>query len=142
MKVDIVNRWHEMASQLRSVLRLFASFTFMLHGTSKLFAFPAGSGKGGTVQLISEIGLAGVLEAFGGGLLFIGLFTRPVALLLSGEMAVAFFQVHFPRSFWPTVGGGELALIYCFLWLYFSAAGAGTWSVDAFIDRNRSKTHS
>ena len=78
-----------------------------------------------------------MLETFGGILLILGLFTRPVAFLLSGEMAVAFFQVHFPRNFWPIISGGELAMVYCFVWLYFSAAGAGPWSADEFIRRRR-----
>lgn len=68
---------------------------------------------------------------FGGALLLLGLFTRPVAFLLAGEMAVAYFQFHFPKSFWPTVNGGVSAALYCFIWLYFWAAGAGPWSVDA-----------
>ena len=99
----------------------------------KLFSFPAGMGQG--VNLFSQMGLAGILEAFGGGLMLIGLFTRPVAFILAGEMAVALFQVHFPRSFWPIISGGELAMVYCFVWLYLSAAGAGPWSIDAIIHR-------
>jgi putative oxidoreductase len=108
---------------------------FMLHGTMKLFAFPAGMGNGIHFNLASQMGLAGVLEAIGGGLILIGLFTRPVAFVLSGEMAVAFFQVHFPRSFWPTMSGGELAIAYCFLWLYYSASGPGPWSIDTILNR-------
>jgi putative oxidoreductase len=105
---------------------------FMLAGTMKLFAFPAGiPPHGGTVRLLSQAGLAGVLETLGGGLLLLGLFTRPVAFLLSGEMAVAYFQFHAPRGFWPVLNGGEPAALFCFLWLYFSAAGAGPWSLDA-----------
>jgi putative oxidoreductase len=106
----------------------------------KLFAFPAGMGRGGmTVHLFSQMGLAGVLETFGGLLLLFGLFTRPVAFILAGEMAVAFFQVHFPRSFWPIISGGELAMVYCFVWLYFSAAGAGPWSADEYLRRRSEK---
>lgn len=134
----IAELWNRFSPQLRSVLRIAAAFTFTLHGTMKLFAFPAGLGPNNmTVKLISEGGLAGVLETFGGILLILGLFTRPVAFLLSGEMAVAFFQVHFPRNFWPIISGGELAMVYCFVWLYFSAAGAGPWSADEFIRRRR-----
>jgi len=70
-------------------------------------------------------------RVFGGGLILPGLFTRPVAFVLSGEMAVAYFQFHFPQSFWPTINGGIPAVLYCFFWLYFSAAGAGAWSLDA-----------
>jgi putative oxidoreductase len=79
---------------------------------------------------MSELGLAAILETFGGGLLLAGLFTRPIALLLAGEMAVAYFQFHFPRGFWPVMNGGMEAVLFCFVWLYFSAAGAGPWSVD------------
>lgn len=129
---NLFAKWLAWAPRLKSVLRIVAAATFMLHGTMKLFAFPAAlSPKGGTVALISQIGLAGVLETFGGALLVLGLFTRPVAFLLSGEMAVAYFQVHFPRSLWPVLNGGAEALVFCFIWLYFSAAGAGPWSLDA-----------
>src|SRR2546426_12845193 len=98
----------------------------------KLFAFPMGvPPNGGTVPLLSEFGLAGILETFGGALLLVGLFTRPVAFLLSGEMAVAYFQVFAAVSFWPIVNNGITPVLYCFVWLYFSAAGAGPWSLDA-----------
>jgi putative oxidoreductase len=108
----------------------------MSSGTMKLFAFPAGvPPNGGTVPLVSEFGLGGVLEVFGGALLVLGLFTRPVAFLLAGEMAVAYFQFHFPGSFWPTINNGVAAVIYCFLWLYFSAAGPGPWSLDAVREK-------
>jgi len=121
-----------MAPYLQSTLRIMAAFMFMLAGTSKLFAFPAGMPPDGrTAQLLSQIGIGGVLEAFGGALLLLGLFTRPVAFLLAGEMAVAYFQFHFPNGFWPTLNGGVPAVLYCFVWLYFSAAGAGPWSLDA-----------
>ncbi len=82
------------------------------------------------MPLVSQMGLGAVLEVFGGGLLLVGLFTRPVAFLLAGEMAVAYFQFHFPLSFWPTINQGVPAVLYCFLWLYFSATGPGAWSVD------------
>lgn len=128
----IVARWSGWAPRLQSVLRIVAAGTFMLHGTMKLFAFPVGiPPHGGTVPLMSELGLAAILETFGGGLLLAGLFTRPIALLLAGEMAVAYFQFHFPRGFWPVMNGGMEAVLFCFVWLYFSAAGAGPWSVDA-----------
>jgi len=79
---------------------------------------------------MSQMGLGAILEAFDGGLLLVGLFTRPVAFLLAGEMAVAYFQFHAPQGFWPTMNGGVLAVL-CFIWLYFSAAGAGPWSLDS-----------
>jgi putative oxidoreductase len=105
---------------------------FMLAGSTKLFAFPAGiPPNGGTVVLLSQLGVGAVMEVFGGGLLLLGLFTRPVAFLLSGERAVAYFQFHFPHGIWPVMNGGVPAVLYCFLWLYFSASGAGPWSLDA-----------
>jgi len=114
------------------VLRVVAASMFILSGTMKLFAFPAGvPPDGGTIPLMSQIGLGAILEAFGGGLLLVGLFTRPVAFLLAGEMAVAYFQFHAQQGFWPTMNGGVPAVLYCFIWLYFSAGGAGPWSLDS-----------
>jgi putative oxidoreductase len=103
----------------RSILRIAAAGMFMLPP------------DGATARLISQIGIGGVLEVVGGGLLLIGLFTRPAAFILSGEMAVAYFQFHAPQSIWPTMNGGVAAALYCFVWLYFSAAGPGPWSIDA-----------
>lgn len=129
---DIATKWPAWAPQLRSVLRIVAASIFIVSGTMKLFAFPAGiPPDGGTVELMSQIGIGAILELFGGALLLVGLFTRPVAFVLSGEMAVAYFQFHFPQNFWPTINGGIPAILYCFIWLYFSAAGAGPWSLDA-----------
>jgi putative oxidoreductase len=128
----LVTKWSSYESYLRSLLRIVAAFMFTLAGTSKLFAFPVGMPPhGGTAKLASQIGVGGAMEVVGGILLLLGLFTRPVAFLLAGEMAVAYFQFHFPHSFWPTVNGGVPAALYCFLWLYFSAAGAGPVSLDA-----------
>lgn len=127
----LVRKWSALEPRLRSVLRVVAAFMFMLAGTSKLFAFPVAMPKGGTASLMSQVGVGGVLEVFGGALLLLGLFTRPVAFLLAGEMAVAYLQFHLPRGFWPTVNGGVSAALYCFVWLYFSAAGPGPWSLDA-----------
>jgi len=129
---EIVTKWSTWAPRLQSVLRIVAAFLFMQAGSMKLFAFPAGiPPNGGTVPLMSELGLGACLEMFGGGLLLLGLFTRPVAFVLSGEMAVAYFQFHFPKGFWPVMNGGVPAVLDCFIWLYFSAAGAGPWSLDA-----------
>jgi len=129
---NLVSKWSAWAPRFQSVLRIVAAFMFMLAGTMKLFAFPAGMPpKGGTVELMSQIGIGGILEVFGGALLLLGLFTRPVAFLLAGEMAVAYFQFHFPQGFWPIMNSGVAAVLYCFVWLYFSAAGAGPWSLDA-----------
>jgi putative oxidoreductase len=119
---------------LRSILRIVAAFMFLLHGTQKLFAFPAAAG-GGTAELGSLMWFAGVLELVGGALLLVGLFTRPVAFVLAGQMAVAYFMAHAPQSFWPTVNQGEPAVLYCFLWLYFFVAGAGAISLDRLRDR-------
>ena len=129
---NIVSKWQSWAPQLRSILRIVAVFLFMQVGTAKLFAFPAAiMPDGGTAPIGSLPGIAGALEVFGGLLLLVGLFTRPVAFLLSGEMAVAYFHSHAPQGFWPILNQGTDAVLYCFLWLYFSAAGAGPWSLDA-----------
>ena len=127
-------KWAARAPELRSLLRIAAAFMFMLAGTSKLLGFPTGP-KGGHIALLSQIGIGAVLETFGGALLLLGLFTRPVAFLLAGEMAVAYFQFHAPKAFWPVVNGGVSAALYCFVWLYFSAAGPGPWSLDAKLRR-------
>jgi putative oxidoreductase len=114
------------------VLRIVAALLFMLAGAMKLFGFPAGMPPdGSTARLLSEAGFGGVLEVFGGAFVLVGLCTRPVAFVLSGEMAVAYFQFHFPQGFWPVMNGGSPAALFCFVWLYFSAAGAGPWSLDA-----------
>jgi putative oxidoreductase len=129
---NLIAKWSAWGPQLRSVLRMVAAAIFILSGTMKLFAFPAGMPPdGGTAPLMSQIGIGGVLEVVGGALLLVGLFTRPVAFVLAGEMAVAYFQFHFPLGFWPTMNGGIPAILYCFLWLYFSASGPGAWSLDA-----------
>ena len=96
---------------LRSVLRVVAAFLYMLHGTQKLFGFPA-EGPSQTVPLLSQMGLAGVLETFGGLLILLGLFTRPVAFVLAGEMAVAYFQAHAPQGFFPILNRGELPVLF------------------------------
>jgi putative oxidoreductase len=121
-----------------SVLRIVAALIYMQHGSQKLFGLPPTGAPGGSGPLVlfSQTGLAGVLEFFGGMLLLIGLFTRPVAFILSGEMAVAYFQVHAPRAFLPIVNRGELAVVLCFLFLYFAFAGAGSWSVDDVVARS------
>ena len=137
----ITDRWIASTPQLLGILRIAAAVTFMLAGTTKIFAFPAGiPPKGDTVQLMTEIGIGGLLEVFGGGMLLIGLFTRPVAFVLSGEMAVAYFQFHFPHGFWPVMNGGVPALLYCFVWLYFSCAGGGSWSIDAILLKRRQRS--
>ncbi len=137
---EIIGKWIGLAPYLKSILRIVAAFIFILAGTSKLFAFPIGMPPdGGTAKLLSEIGIGGVLEVVGGALLLLGFFTRPVAFILSGEMAVAYFQFHFPQGFWPTLNGGVTAIIYCFVWLYFSAASPGTWSIDEWRAKRQHK---
>src|SRR5262249_55417678 len=119
------------APYLQSALRMAAAFTFMAHGTQKLFAIPVGP----RFALISVMGASGVLETVGGLLILLGLFTRPVAFVLAGEMAYAYVTAHMPRGTWPIANGGELAVLYGFLWLFLSAAGPGPISVDALRRR-------
>ena len=138
MDSGVVSRWRSWAPYLLSILRIVAAFLFIQVGTAKLFAFPAAiMPNGGTAPVASLPGIAGVLETFGGALLLVGLFTRPVAFLLSGEMAFAYFLGHAPQGFWPVLNQGALAALYCFLFLYVSAAGAGPWSLDALRHRGR-----
>ena len=115
--------------RLLSVLRIVSALLFMQHGSQKLFGFPPSPQLSGPLPPL--LLTAGVMEFFGGVLLLLGLFTRPVAFLLSGEMAVAYFSSHAPRGLWPVLNGGELSVLYCFLFLYLSVAGGGAWSVDA-----------
>lgn len=130
--MNLLVKWSSSGPYLHSVLRIVAALMFVQAGTMKLFAFPIGvPPNGGTVEWMSQVGFGAMLEVVGGALLALGLFTRPVAFVLSGEMAVAYFQFHFPNGFWPVENGGMSAALYCFVWLYFSAAGAGPWSLDA-----------
>lgn len=118
------------APRLRSIFRIVLALLFLAHGLVKLFGFPVGA-QPGQVPLASLFGIAAILELVGGAALLVGLFTRPVAFLLSGQMAIAYFMVHAPQSFFPVLNGGELAIIYCFAFLYLASAGAGPWSLDA-----------
>ena len=115
--------------QLRSILRIVVGFTFSLHGWQKLFGLFGGIG-GHRLAPTSMLGVAGLIETIGGALIILGLFTRPVAFLLSGEMAIGYFRTHAPHGFWPIVNGGELAVLYCFVYLWLAAAGPGPWSID------------
>jgi putative oxidoreductase len=119
---------------LRSLLRIVAGFTFSLHGYQKFFGWFGGLG-GARAPLDSLMGVAGVLETFGGALIILGLFTKPVAFVLSGQMAVAYFQVHIHINFWPLLNMGEITVLYCFLFLWLSVAGAGPWSLDRVFGR-------
>jgi len=133
---NLIEKWQSFSPYFQGLLRIFAAFMFTTAGTMKLFAFPMGiPPNNGTVQLISQMGLAGVLETFGGLLLLLGLYTRPVAFILAGEMAVAYFQAHFPQNFWPIINGGQPAILYCFIWLFLSAAGAGAFSIDSLLKK-------
>jgi putative oxidoreductase len=122
--------------RLLSVLRIITGFLFMAHGAQKLFGFLAPPGMP-AASMGSLMWVAGVLELFGGLLILIGLFTRPVAFILSGMLAVAYFMAHAPSGFWPLQNKGELAVLYCFVFLFFAAAGGGVWSVDWCIRRGR-----
>ena len=121
----------------RSLLRIVAGFTFSLHGMQKILGLFGGmGGRGATASIGSLPWIAGCLELVGGVLLIMGLLTTPVAFILSGEMAVAYFRAHFPQGFFPLVNHGELAALYCFIFLYLSVAGPGPLSLDA-IARNK-----
>lgn len=124
---DTLSIW---APRVLSILRIVIGMLFLAHGLVKLFGFPVGA-QPGQVPLASLFGLAGLLELVGGAAIVLGLFTRPIAFILSGEMAVAYFMAHAPQGFFPVLNGGELAIIYSFAFLYFAAAGAGPWSLDA-----------
>jgi putative oxidoreductase len=125
---DLNSFYSKWAPRILSVLRIVTAFLFMEHGGQKLFGFPAPFPV--PISLLSLLGVAGILELFGGLLLLLGLFTRPVAFLLSGEMAVAYFMVHAPQRFWPLLNRGEPAVLYCFIFLYLFVAGGGSWSLD------------
>jgi putative oxidoreductase len=116
-----------------SLLRIVAGILFIEHGTQLVFGWPPTTAMRVPVSLMSALGVAGLLEVFGGIAFTLGLLTRPVAFVLSGEMAVAYFTAHFPRSFFPANNGGDPAVLFCFLYLYFMFAGAGPWSLDAKI---------
>jgi putative oxidoreductase len=117
-----------------AVLRIVTALLYIEHGTQKLFGFPAGDNP--PAELISLMGFAGVLEFGGGILILVGLFTRPVAFILSGQMAAAYFMAHAPQAFFPALNGGDAAVLFCFVFLYLVFAGAGAWSVDAMRARN------
>jgi len=128
----MIERWKSWSPQLLSILRIVIAFLFIQYGTTKWFAFPAAiMPGGGTAAAWSLPWIAAVLEVIGGSLLLFGLFTRPVAFILAGEMAVAYFLGHAGQGFWPILNQGAPAVFYCFAFLYFSAAGPGPWSLDA-----------
>ena len=133
MAVAFSTAW---APQLRSILRIVVGLMFMLHGTQKLLSFPDPSmpvnpnGPG-------FLKVAGIIELVCGALVAVGLLTSIAAILASGEMAIAYFKVHAPNGFWPTMNQGEMAVLYCFVFLYLAFAGPGPWSLDALLFRRR-----
>ena len=123
--------------RMLSVLRIVTGLLFLEHGTGKLLGFPPSDHAAPT--LLSLIGVQGALELIGGFLILIGLFTRPVAFVLAGDMAVAYFMAHAPKSFFPTLNGGQLAILFCFVFLYLAVAGGGKWSADELLARSRAQ---
>ncbi|MBI1938671.1 MAG: DoxX family protein [Ignavibacteriales bacterium] len=132
----IFDKWKTFAPYFQSALRIISALIFITAGTMKLFAFPMGMPPdGSTAEFMTQVWIGGFLEVFGGLLIVIGFYTRPAAFILSGEMAVAYFQFHAQQGFWPTMNGGIPAILYCFIFLYFSAAGAGPLSVDSLLKK-------
>jgi putative oxidoreductase len=131
MSLSAIRSWEPYA---RSLLRIVAGFTFSLHGYQKMFGLFGGlGGNGAKPPFLSLLWTAGAIETVGGALIILGLFATPVAFILCGEMAVAYFIMHFPKSPWPIMSGGELPVLYCFLFLYFFTAGPGAWSLDNLL---------
>jgi putative oxidoreductase len=126
--MEILN--HQWSERTLSALRIIVGLLFLEHGLAKIFDFPHPPNHIAFALLTINPGLQGLIELIGGLLLALGLFTRPVAFILSGDMAFAYFMAHAPRGFFPLLNGGELAIVYCFLFLYFAVAGGGAWSLD------------
>jgi putative oxidoreductase len=124
--------WLAWEPRMLSVLRFVAGLCFVEHGTSKLFHFPPAA-MFAHLHLASLIGVQGFIELIGGSLLCVGLFTRAVAFILSGDMAVAYFMVHFQKSAFPALNGGDAAILYCFIFFYLFVAGGGAWSLDRLL---------
>lgn len=133
MNAEVLQKWSPYAL---GALRIMAALLLMQHGMQKYFHFPPGGHMVGPLNVFSLFGIGGTMELFGGGLLALGLFTRPVAFLLSGQMATAYFLFHFsaglsmPAGFFPVVNGGDLAILFCFVFLYLFFAGPGALSLD------------
>jgi putative oxidoreductase len=126
-----LTRWQP---QALSVVRIVAGLLYGEHGTQKLLNWPGGHGA---VPLASFMGFAGALELVGGALILLGLFTRPTAFILCGQMAVAYFMAHAPKDFFPAVNGGDPAILFCFLFLYLVFAGGGPWSLDSLVFKGK-----
>jgi putative oxidoreductase len=131
----IGDRLEAWTPQALSIMRIITGLLFLEHGTQKLLGFPPS--EHAFPALFSLMGLQGILELVGGFLILVGLLTRPVAFILAGDMAVAYFMAHAPKSFFPTLNGGQLAILFCFVFLYLVIAGGGEWSVDALLARKR-----
>jgi putative oxidoreductase len=127
---------HRYEPQLRSIARIVIGFTFSLHGWQKVFGAFGGLG-GHTPPITSMLGVAGVIETIGGAFIIAGLFTDCVAFVLSGEMAFGYFRTHAPRGLWPITNGGELAVFYCFFFLWLSSTDPGPWSFDYLLRRKK-----
>lgn len=125
--------------RMLSLIRVVAGIMFISVGTMKMFNYPPAPVPMPPYSLVTEIGISSVLEVFGGTLIVIGLLTRPVAFVLAGEMAYAYFKYHAPNGFFPALNNGQPAILYCFLFLYLMLAGPGPWSVDAILARRRTK---
>ena len=126
------------ASTFYALLRIVAGLMYACHGAQKLFGVFGGFGQpGATAPLVSLMGLAGVIEFFGGLMIALGLLTSYAAFIASGQMAVGYFMAHVPRGFWPIINQGELAVVYCFLFLYVAASGTGAWGVQSLIGGSR-----
>jgi putative oxidoreductase len=128
------NKLEASAPHFRAVLRIITGVLFLAHGVVKMFGFPEGA-QPGQVEIASLFGIGAILELVGGSLLVLGAFTRPVAFILAGEMAVAYWMFHFPQSPYPAANGGDAAILYCFIFLYLLAAGPGAWSVDGKLGK-------
>jgi len=131
--MDLTTTTTHWAPRMLSILRIVSALLFLEHGTQKILGFPPGSSP----PLASIYGVAGLLELIGGALLIVGLFSRPVAFILSGQMAVAYFYSHATKGFFPALNGGDAAILFCFVFLYIAFAGPGPWSIDAQRGRGR-----
>ena len=128
-----------LAGATHAILRIIAGALYFMHGAPKLLGWFGGmDDAGGSAPLVSLMGLAGVLEVFGGLLILLGLFTRPVALILALEMIIAYFKAHLPQGPVPYLNGGELALLYMSVWIFLAGNGAGRWSLDRMRRRGAS----
>lgn len=133
-----MDRWlGRFADRCYALLRIVAGFLFACHGAQKLFGALGGiDGQGAIAPFFSLLGAAGIIEFFGGTLIAVGLAARPIAFIASGEMAFAYFIRHFPRGWWPLTNQGELAALYCFVWLMLAARGTGIWSLDHALKKS------